>query len=153
MWIRFYPRWLEEHLGRLIFGEYYFSVYPRWRGNTCTISAVCGNRFIPAGAGTRTPSGGNSSVARGFSRWRGEHAISLYPGKDVYSVLSPLARGHTQKARGEPAPAVYPRWRGELPTPDRNQARISAGLSLARERCDEFVVLFSLGLSPLARER
>ncbi|SPW56255.1 Domain of uncharacterised function (DUF2825) [Escherichia coli] len=111
------------------------SVYPRWRGEHCSVVFIlpaCHGlsplargtlpyrlpdiiflRFIPAGAGNTTSGCRRSAWSPVYPRWRGEH---IYQNISFYSHggLSPLARG-TRIKHGltRRAARFIPRWRGE----------------------------------------
>ena len=90
------------------------AVYPRWRGelatytamiwpssglsplargtHLCTISVRDGLRFIPAGAGNSSPWPCSTLSQPVYPRWRGELAFLAFTWS-VHRGLSPLARG------------------------------------------------------------
>ncbi len=94
--------------------DYCYSVYPRWRGEHCSVVFIlpaCHGlsplargtlpyrlpdiiflRFIPAGAGNTCCSSWWSAAIAVYPRWRGEHNVRLSP-LCVVAGLSPLARG------------------------------------------------------------
>ena len=130
------------------------SVYPRWRGEHCSVVFIlpaCHGlsplargtlpyrlpdiiflRFIPAGAGNTCCSSWWSAAIAVYPRWRGEHAAIIQ--KRTQGIgLSPLARGTRLNMYIYSLPyPVYPRWRGEHFYSVNNRSLI-------------------VGLSPLAR--
>ena len=73
------------------------AVHPRWRGEqvrAMSFSLVC-LRFIPAGAGNRCASHGETRKPAVHPRWRGEQNAKVGSGT-AKNGSSPLARGTVQ---------------------------------------------------------
>ena len=115
--------------------DYCYSVYPRWRGEHCSVVFIlpaCHGlsplargtlpyrlpdiiflRFIPAGAGNTGARNTKPCICSVYPRWRGEHWLCNSSTHD-HVGLSPLARGTRLNMYIYSLPyPVYPRWRGE----------------------------------------
>ena len=129
-----HPRWRGEQGGREAGGLAVAGSSPLARGTGAHREhRDAHHRFIPAGAGNRCASHGETRKPAVHPRWRGEQ-ISTRARAMPHDGSSPLARGTAAQAVGQivegrfipagagnraltprmtPPPSVHPRWRGE----------------------------------------